>query len=131
MEFVEHNLNQSTTLTSTTTEATSDLFNIISELGSDEYSMNNSSLETDFIFDLLNAVEEDKHQMPGKPYVTIVEEPATNLYRFRYRSEGETAGSIPGEKQQSGMKSFPKIMVCNYDGLVFSSFGGLLSYRGS
>ena len=55
--------------------------------------------------------------MLGKPYVTIVEEPATNLYRFRYRSEGETAASIPGEKQQTGRKSFPKIMVCNYDGL--------------
>jgi hypothetical protein len=56
--------------------------------------------------------------MPGKPYVTIVEEPATNLYRFRYWSEGGTAGLIPGEKQQTGMKSFPKIMVCNYDGLA-------------
>ena len=51
-----------------------------------------------------------------EPFVKIIEEPASNLYRFRYRSEGETAGSIPGEKQQNGRKSFPKIMVCNHDG---------------
>ena len=54
-----------------------------------------------------------------EPFVKIIEEPASNLYRFRYRSEGETAGSIPGEKQQNGRKSFPKIMVCNHDGPAF------------
>ena len=75
MEFDEPEMFQPTNFTSATTEDTTDLLNIISEL--------------------LNTVEEDKHQMPTNPYVTIVEEPATNLYRFRYRSEGETAGSIP------------------------------------
>ena len=105
-----------TNLTSIPIEDTTDLFNIISEFGSDEYTTNNSSTEADAIFDLQNT--EERHQMPGKPYVTIVEEPDANLYRFRYRSEGETAGSIPGEKQQTGRKSFPKIMVCNYDGLA-------------
>ena len=98
MEFDVPELFHPTNFTSATTEDTTDLLNIISEL--------------------LNTVEEDKHQMPGKPYVTIVDEPATNLYRFRYRSEGETAGSIPGEKQQTGRKSSPKIMVCNHDGLA-------------
>jgi len=53
-----------------------------------------------------------------KPYVRIVEEPATNLYRFRYKSEGGTAGSIPGEKQLMGRKSFPKIQLCNHEGLA-------------
>jgi len=60
----------------------------------------------------------DIHTMLEKPYVRIVEEPATNLYRFRYKSEGGTAGSIPGEKQQMGRKSFPKIQLCNHDGLA-------------
>ena len=46
----------------------------------------------------------------------IVEEPAHNLYRFRYGSEGESAGAIPGEKQQYGGKSFPKISLENYEG---------------
>ena len=41
---------------------------------------------------------------PEEPFVKLIEEPASNLYRFRYRSEGETAGSIPGEKQQNGLK---------------------------
>ena len=43
-----------------------------------------------------------------EPFVKIVEEPAHNLYRFRYGSEGESAGAIPGEKQHYGGKSFPK-----------------------
>jgi len=50
------------------------------------------------------------------PYVKIVEEPASNLYRFRYRSEGDTAGTIPGLKQENERRSFPKIMVCNHEG---------------
>ena len=116
MEFDEQEMLHPTNLTSITTEDTTDLFNIISELGSYEYSTNNSLTEADTIFDLQDT--EERHQIPGKPYVAIVEEPATNLYRFRYRSEGETAGSIPGEKQQTGRKSFPKIMVCNYEGLA-------------
>ena len=58
------------------------------------------------------------HELMEKPYVRIVEEPASNLYRFRYKSEGGTAGSIPGEKQLMGRKSFPKIQLCNHDGLA-------------
>ena len=49
-------------------------------------------------------------------YVKIVEQPATNSYRFRYRSEGERAGTIPGLRQLKGRRSFPKIMVCNHEG---------------
>ena len=116
MEFDEQEMFQPTNLTSIPNDETTDLFNIISEFRSGEYLTHKSS--TDTIFEILNTVEEDKHQRSGKPYVTIVEEPATNLYRFRYRSEGETAGSIPGEKQHAGRKSFLKIMVCNYDGLA-------------
>ena len=51
-----------------------------------------------------------------EPFVKIDEEPAHNLYRFRYGSEGESAGAIPGEKQQYGGKSFPKICLENYEG---------------
>ena len=51
-----------------------------------------------------------------EPFVKIVEEPAHNLYRFRYGSEGESAGAIPGEKQHYGGKSFPKISLQNYEG---------------
>ena len=54
--------------------------------------------------------------MYREPFVAIVEEPAANLYRFRYGSEGESAGAIPGEKQQHGGKSFPKISLQHYEG---------------
>ena len=118
MEYDGEEFVQPTNWTPATTEDTTDLFSIISELESYENLSSTSSTDENAIFDLQNA--EERQQMPGKPYVTILEEPATNLYRFRYRSEGETAGSIPGEKQQTGRKSFPKIMVCNYDGLAAS-----------
>ena len=51
-----------------------------------------------------------------EPFLKIVEEPAHNLYRFRYGSEGESAGAIPGETQQYGGKSFPEISLQNYEG---------------
>ena len=54
--------------------------------------------------------------MYREPFLKIVEEPASNLYRFRYGSEGESAGAIPGESQQHGGKSFPKISLQNYEG---------------
>ena len=46
---------------------------------------------------------EDEYKPDGEPFVKIIEEPASNLYRFRYGSEGETAGSIPGH--QHGLQS--------------------------
>ena len=44
-----------------------------------------------------------------EPYIKIIEEPAKDSYKFRYESEGDTKGAIPGEKQQRGGKSFPKV----------------------
>ena len=68
--------------------------------------------------DLENCKKFPKVIIDHQPYVKIVEEPATRLYRFRYKSEGETAGCIPGERQINGKKSFPKIQICNYEGLA-------------
>ena len=70
------------------------------------------------IVDILNIIRADESIIDHQPYLKIVEEPATRLYRFRYKSEGETAGCIPGERQINGKKSFPKIQICNYEGLA-------------
>ena len=110
MESTKQDVSQPSWFSSSTAEY-SDLFNIITELDtSEDIMMNIPSTVTD--------ISEDEDEVATKPYVKIVEEPASNLYRFRYRSEGETAGIIPGEKQQNGRKSFPKILVCNHDGLA-------------
>lgn len=53
------------------------------------------------------------------PHLRIVEEPTSNIIRFRYKCEGRTAGSIPGMNSSSETgKTFPTIEVCNYDGPV-------------
>merc|ERR1719419_286875 len=53
-----------------------------------------------------------------EPYIKIIEEPTKDSYKFRYESEGDTVGAIPGEKYQRGGKSFPKVILCNYTGPV-------------
>jgi len=81
-------------------------------------------MENNIPEDLLNFLTETPMVIPTaitnpereQPYVKIVEEPAKDLYKFRYESEGDTAGAIPGEKQQRGGKSFPKIILCNHTG---------------
>lgn len=34
------------------------------------------------------------------PYIEIIEQPKQRGMRFRYKCEGRSAGSIPGEKKQ-------------------------------
>ena len=109
----------------------SDLLNRRSNLGLSEQfgSSNSTTLETNYSSyslseilnnlckeDTVNAGQEVEDNPEWEPFVKIIEEPASNLYRFRYGSEGETAGSIPGEKQQYGRKTFPKIILKNYEG---------------
>ncbi|KAH8278042.1 hypothetical protein KR026_004214, partial [Drosophila bipectinata] len=52
------------------------------------------------------------------PHLRIVEQPTNNIIRFRYKCEGRTAGSIPGENSSDKGKTFPTVEVCNYDGPV-------------
>lgn len=46
-----------------------------------------------------------------KPYVVILEQPASKALRFRYECEGRSAGSIPGANSTTENKSFPTIQV--------------------
>ena len=45
------------------------------------------------------------------PYVEIVEEPKARGLRFRYKCEGRSAGSLPGENSTNEQKTFPTIKV--------------------
>lgn len=49
-------------------------------------------------------------QAPG-PYVEIIEQPKQRGMRFRYKCEGRSAGSIPGERSTDTTKTHPTIKV--------------------
>ncbi|KAL4006365.1 netrin-G1 ligand [Sarotherodon galilaeus] len=50
------------------------------------------------------------------PYIEIIEQPKQRGMRFRYKCEGRSAGSIPGEKSNDTTKTHPAIKVHNYNG---------------
>ncbi|KAL6118831.1 rela [Pungitius sinensis] len=52
----------------------------------------------------------------GSPYIEIIEQPKQRGMRFRYKCEGRSAGSIPGEKSNESTKTHPAIKVHNYSG---------------
>ncbi|XP_076849200.1 transcription factor p65 [Brachyhypopomus gauderio] len=52
----------------------------------------------------------------GNPYIEIIEQPKARGMRFRYKCEGRSAGSIPGEKSNDSTKTHPAIKVHNYSG---------------
>lgn len=54
----------------------------------------------------------------SKPYVKIIEQPATSSLRFRYQSEGPLKGSILGANSDEKKQSYPKIEIGNYTGNV-------------
>lgn len=45
------------------------------------------------------------------PYIEIIEQPKQRGMRFRYKCEGRSAGSIPGEKSNDTTKTHPAIKV--------------------
>ncbi|XP_066574906.1 putative transcription factor p65 homolog isoform X2 [Amia ocellicauda] len=54
----------------------------------------------------------------GAPYTEIIEQPKQRGMRFRYKCEGRSAGSIPGEKSNDSTKTHPAIKIHNYSGPV-------------
>ncbi|XP_070785623.1 transcription factor p65 isoform X1 [Enoplosus armatus] len=49
-------------------------------------------------------------------FIEIIEQPKPRGMRFRYKCEGRSAGSIPGEKSNDSTKTHPAIKVHNYSG---------------
>ncbi|XP_077998854.1 uncharacterized protein LOC144451822 [Glandiceps talaboti] len=48
-----------------------------------------------------------------KPIITIIEQPKARDSRFRYKSEGETAGSLHGENSKVDRASYPTVQIDN------------------
>jgi len=51
-----------------------------------------------------------------KPYVRILEQPASHKLRFRYKCEGRGAGALQGVSSSPDKKTFPKIQIVGYKG---------------
>uniref|UniRef100_A0A1A9VU20 RHD domain-containing protein n=1 Tax=Glossina austeni TaxID=7395 RepID=A0A1A9VU20_GLOAU len=51
-----------------------------------------------------------------KPYVRIVEQPASKAMRFRYECEGRSGGAILGASSTSANKTYPSIEIVGYAG---------------
>ncbi|KAM4867560.1 proto-oncogene c-Rel isoform 1-T1 [Thomomys bottae] len=50
------------------------------------------------------------------PYIEIIEQPRQRGMRFRYKCEGRSAGSIPGEHSTDNNQTYPSIQIMNYYG---------------
>ncbi|XP_074062842.1 proto-oncogene c-Rel [Macrotis lagotis] len=48
-----------------------------------------------------------------EPYVEIIEQPRQRGMRFRYKCEGRSAGSIPGEHSTDNNRTYPSIQIMN------------------
>ncbi|XP_064133074.1 proto-oncogene c-Rel isoform X3 [Loxodonta africana] len=58
-----------------------------------------------------------RHPLSGyNPYIEIIEQPRQRGMRFRYKCEGRSAGSIPGEHSTDSNRTYPSIQIMNYYG---------------
>ncbi|XP_024152774.1 proto-oncogene c-Rel [Oryzias melastigma] len=58
---------------------------------------------------------DDPHLM-ALPAIQIFEQPKQRGMRFRYKCEGRSAGSIPGERSTDNNRSYPSLQILNYRG---------------
>ncbi|XP_034101352.1 embryonic polarity protein dorsal [Drosophila albomicans] len=56
------------------------------------------------------------HVPTSAAFTRIVVEPTNHIIRFRYKCEGRTAGSIPGNNSKPEAKTYPTIEIVNYNG---------------
>jgi len=57
--------------------------------------------------------------MAARPYLEIVEQPASNSLRFRYRCEGRSAGTLHGASttgRYSEIKTYPRVKIHGFQG---------------
>ncbi|KAM6997543.1 proto-oncogene c-Rel [Tautogolabrus adspersus] len=64
---------------------------------------------------LLPSMLEDPNLL-AEPAVQIFEQPKQRGMRFRYKCEGRSAGSIPGEKSCDNSRTYPSLQILNYCG---------------
>uniref|UniRef100_UPI003AAA7733 proto-oncogene c-Rel n=1 Tax=Centroberyx gerrardi TaxID=166262 RepID=UPI003AAA7733 len=58
---------------------------------------------------------DDQHIM-AEPEIQIFEQPKQRGMRFRYKCEGRSAGSIPGERSSDNNRTYPSLQILNYCG---------------
>ena len=63
-----------------------------------------------------NILSNGASRVDSKPYVKILEQPASHKLRFRYKCEGRGAGALQGERSSPEKKTFPKIQIVGYKG---------------
>ncbi|XP_035255646.1 proto-oncogene c-Rel [Anguilla anguilla] len=61
-------------------------------------------------------LQRGSHLLVGEPSVQIFEEPKQRGMRFRYKCEGRSAGSIPGERSTDNNRTYPSIQILNFTG---------------
>ncbi|XP_017293446.1 proto-oncogene c-Rel [Kryptolebias marmoratus] len=64
---------------------------------------------------LPSMLDDNPHLMP-EPAIQIFEQPKQRGMRFRYKCEGRSAGSIPGEKSSDNNRTYPSVQILNYCG---------------
>uniref|UniRef100_A0A3Q0RST0 REL proto-onco, NF-kB subunit n=1 Tax=Amphilophus citrinellus TaxID=61819 RepID=A0A3Q0RST0_AMPCI len=52
----------------------------------------------------------------AEPAIQIFEQPKQRGMRFRYKCEGRSAGSIPGEKSSDNNRTYPSLQILNFSG---------------
>ncbi|XP_028983350.1 proto-oncogene c-Rel [Betta splendens] len=68
------------------------------------------------IMDIMLPMLEDERHLMVKPDIQIFEQPKQRGMRFRYKCEGRSAGSIPGEKSSDNNRTYPSLQILNYNG---------------
>ncbi|KAM9809601.1 proto-oncogene c-Rel isoform 1-T1 [Syngnathus typhle] len=71
---------------------------------------------TVFTYTLLPSMLEDDQHLMGEPAICIFEQPRMRGMRFRYKCEGRSAGSIPGERSTDNNRTYPSLQILNYSG---------------
>lgn len=72
--------------------------------------------KTDLSFSVEVIEKSTKNDGSVKPTVRIVEQPASKELRFRYKSEGDRAGSLPGANSSKEKRTYPTIAIEGYSG---------------
>ncbi|XP_023281442.1 proto-oncogene c-Rel [Seriola lalandi dorsalis] len=65
---------------------------------------------------LMSSMLGDDSHLMAEPAIQIFEQPKQRGMRFRYKCEGRSAGSIPGEKSSDNNRTYPSLQILNYSG---------------
>ncbi|XP_059179944.1 proto-oncogene c-Rel [Centropristis striata] len=65
---------------------------------------------------LMSSMLGDDPHLMAEPAIQIFEQPKQRGMRFRYKCEGRSAGSIPGEKSSDNNRTYPSLQILNYCG---------------